>query len=133
MNSRYNPPPFTFRQCPTHQAPLSAEKRESANTEIPAMPIPILHFPVLMHEKTSQVPGSIFNFIFSSKPCLLPPPSNMHADKWQEITLYISGFTMRDRPWEELGFSKGTSISGRFSCLESDDEGVNEEMIFHSL
>lgn len=38
------------------------------------MPIPILHFPVLMHEKTSQVPGSIFNFIFSSKPCLLPPP-----------------------------------------------------------
>lgn len=59
--------------------------------------------------------------------------SNTHVDKWQKITLYISGFTMTERAWEELGLSRGTSISGPFASLESGDDGVNEEMIFHSL
>lgn len=58
--------------------------------------------------------------------------STPHVDQGLIITLYISGFTVRTRPWEELHFSRGTSISGRLSSLDSE-VGVNEEMIFHSL
>ena len=54
-------------------------------------------------------------------------------DPWLILTLYISGFMVTARPWEELQFSKGTSIIGWLSSLHPEDEGVNEEMIFHSL
>lgn len=71
-----------------------------------------------------------------SPPLLFPALFSIYkksVDKQKKFTLYISGFVMTARPRKELGFSKGTSTSGWVSSLNSDEEGVNEEMIFHSL
>ena len=91
-----------------------------------------------------SLPGSSVHGIFQARVlewgaplpslALLPgSPSNQRVDPWLILTLYISRFMLAARPWEELQSSKGTSIIGRLSSLHPEDEGANEEMIFHSL